>query len=60
MIVLEIDARNKTITMFNRTITKSKMLMHSQFEQIDEDAKFVVFDKTLSIDKYNVEIKFEG
>jgi hypothetical protein len=60
MIILEINTQDKTLSMFNRTKTKSKMLMHSQFEQIDEDAKFVIFDKTLFIDKYNVTIKSES
>lgn len=60
MIELEINTLDKTLSMFNRTLKKSKMIMHTNFEQIGEDAEFVIFDNILFIDKNNVKIKFES
>ena len=57
MIELVINMWNNTVSMFARTKRTSKLLLHSSFEQIDEDSVFMIFDKKLHISKNNIVVR---
>ena len=57
MIELVINMWNNTVSMFALSERTSKLLLHSSFEQIDEDSVFMIFDKKFFINKNTVTIR---
>jgi len=57
MIELVINMWNNTVSMFALSERTSKLLLHSSFEQIDEDSVFMIFDKKLHISKKNIVVR---